>query len=313
MNAPPSFEQKPNSGAIAPFRVKECVVGMDFNVSVEALLRYLNFFAAKIPVESVHFLHVLPVPNLFNLYGEENAITYDETQVNKEVVEKLQFQVSQTITSIEHSRFKIDVKEGNPLETLIETADANNADLVLIGHNVTQTHHGVLTKNFARQVRSNALMVPSKAKNSLKKILIPVDFSQNSAAALRTGIAINNQLEKPAKIGLVHTYHLPANFSAYRFNESKVMEMLEEDRENALHAFIEDHVPKDDRSRIDPILLKHNHYSIGHHIASFAENHKFDLIIMGAKGHSKVSLMLMGSVTEKVLSLTKKIPVLVVK
>jgi nucleotide-binding universal stress UspA family protein len=313
MKTTAKFEQQRGTGSPTPFRVRECLVGMDFNVSVEALMRYLDFFAGQIPVDSVHFLHVLPQPNLFNLYSEENPVSFNEVEVNQEVIEKLRFQIDQSITTIEPSHFKIDVKEGDPLETLIETATELNADLVMIGHNVTQTHHGILTKNFARQVKSNALVVPSHAKYSLKKILIPVDFSENSAAALRTGIAINRQLAKPAKIGVLHTYHLPANFSAYRFNQYKVMEMLEEDRENAIQDFIGEHVPREDRSRTEPILLKHDHQSIGLHIASFAEKHKYDLIIMGAKGHSKVELLLMGSVTEKVLSLTRKVPVLVVK
>ena len=30
---------------IPPFRVKECLIGVDFNVSIEALLHYFNFFA----------------------------------------------------------------------------------------------------------------------------------------------------------------------------------------------------------------------------------------------------------------------------
>ena len=45
----------------------------------------------------------------------------------------------------------------------------------------------------------------------------------------------------------------------------------------------------------------------------YAYDKKADLIVMGAKGHSQVELLLMGSVTEKVLAVNESIPTLVVK
>jgi nucleotide-binding universal stress UspA family protein len=44
-----------------------------------------------------------------------------------------------------------------------------------------------------------------------------------------------------------------------------------------------------------------------------AESRDVNLVVMGAKGHSKVELVLMGSVTEKVVRETESIPVWVVK
>ena len=147
----------------------------------------------------------------------------------------------------------------------------------------------------------------------MKKILVPVDFSINSAEAMRKAVAISKQLDEPAQITALHNYEPPANYSAYRFNQTKLLAMIKEDREKALQHFLEEHVPEADRHTIEPCLLQHQHQRIGSNISSFAEKYNFDLIVMGAKGHSRVALLLMGSVTEKVLSLTKKVPVLVVK
>ncbi len=54
-------------------------------------------------------------------------------------------------------------------------------------------------------------------------------------------------------------------------------------------------------------------FSFGEDIMKYSDENKGDLLVMGARGHSKVHLLLIGSVTEKVLSLTKRTPVLVVK
>jgi len=308
-----SVENRTSVPPVEPFRVKQCLVGLDFDGSLEALLGYLNFFSGQIPVESADFLHVLPSPSLFDVSEENNEDFLQEAALGLEVEEKLRLQVHQTFGDADLPKIHVEVKVGGPLEQLLKTARSQKSDLVVIAHNGDKAHHSILTKNFIRQVGGNVLVVPDKAKKSLKKILIPVDFSPNSAQALRTGVAINKQLKKPAKIAVLHTYQLPANFSAHRFNESRVLEMLESDRKQALSNFIEEHIPAEDRTRIEPILLKDNRFSIGQYIASFAENHKFNLVIIGAKGHSKVALLLLGSVTEKLISTTKKVPVLVVK
>jgi nucleotide-binding universal stress UspA family protein len=52
---------------------------------------------------------------------------------------------------------------------------------------------------------------------------------------------------------------------------------------------------------------------IGSYIMDTVTDAGADLVVMGAKGHSHVERLLMGSVTEKVLALTTQIPVLVVK
>ena len=52
---------------------------------------------------------------------------------------------------------------------------------------------------------------------------------------------------------------------------------------------------------------------IPHYIKEYAEENEVDFIVMGAKGHSKVELLLLGSVTEKLLSINNSIPTLIVK
>lgn len=303
-----------NHNTIHPYRVRQGLIGLDFDETSQNLLRYLAMFSSKVPIEAVHFLHVVPKHNLFNVFEEEESdLLSQSVGIDKELINKLKLQVKTNFPVQEKMKIKVEVREGDPLEELLETADKIKSDMVIIGQNAERNHHGILGKNFARQIWNNALVVPSKVRMSLKNILVPVDFSPNSAEALRAAVAINKNLETPASISVLHNYQLPANFSAYRFNQEKVMEMLKEDRKNALDNFIQEHVPAEDSKSLKPILLGNNHFSVGQYIHAFAEKRKFDLIVMGAKGHSKVALLLLGSVTEKVISLTKHVPVLIIR
>ncbi len=303
-----------NSNAIHPLRIRQGLVGLDFDQTSEQLLKYLTLFSGKVPHEAVHFLHVVPRQNLFNLFDEEEPQSQGfYSGVDKELIHKLKLLVKTNFPTQEKVKVRVEVREGDPLEELLDTTDKIKSDLVVIGQNTERDHHGILGKNFARQIWSNALIVPDKVRLSLKKILVSVDFSPNSAEALRAAVALNKNLEKPASVTVLHSYRLPANYSAFRYNREKVLVMIKEDREKALDLFVKEHVPPEDRKHLKQVLIGESHQSIGQQIHSFAEKRRFDLIVMGAKGHSKVALLLLGSVTEKVISLVRRIPVFIVR
>jgi nucleotide-binding universal stress UspA family protein len=89
-------------------------------------------------------------------------------------------------------------------------------------------------------------------------------------------------------------------------------EMMEKNRRDAFHDFLQKEIPAY-HDEIETILVPRMKPGIGTYIMETADEVNADLIVMGAKGHSQVERLLMGSVTEKVLALTTQLPVLVVK
>jgi nucleotide-binding universal stress UspA family protein len=304
---------KVGSNHILSYKVRKMLVGLEMDSIDDAVLKYLHHFAAHIPVHAVQFIHVVPKPDIFNLFEEEEIESF-HLPIDPDLESRVARKVHSTFSGSENeTRIKIELREGNPLEQLLDSAEEQKADLVVIGQKADIRHHGITAKNFARQVWSNALLIPQKVKPGLRRILVPVDFSNHSAEALRTAIAINKCLQKPAEITALHLYNLPGAFSVYRFNRLKIKELTEADRKNAMADFIREHVPEKYRASLKTVVMDHDHLRIGEHLTAFAQKNKSDLIVMGAKGHSKVALLLLGSVTEHVLSLSKQIPVLLVK
>ena len=126
-------------------------------------------------------------------------------------------------------------------------------------------------------------------------------------------IGIAKQLITPAQVVCLNVYEMP-NFAS--FNISKTREqfrvMIEEDRMEALDAFLYSYAPED-KERIQKVLLQREMPWVPHYIMEYANNKNIDFIVMGAKGHSKVELLFIGSVTEKLLMLNDSIPTLIVK
>jgi nucleotide-binding universal stress UspA family protein len=90
------------------------------------------------------------------------------------------------------------------------------------------------------------------------------------------------------------------------------MKMVEHNRREALQRFIQLEIPEQAHS-IDVRLIPKMKPGIGHYLMEVAEEVNADLIVIGARGHSRVERLLIGSVTEKVLAMTTRIPVFVIK
>ncbi|WP_439132918.1 universal stress protein [Polaribacter sp.] len=142
----------------------------------------------------------------------------------------------------------------------------------------------------------------------MKKILVPIDFSEKSEFASKMAARIAK--ESKSKVYLLHMIELPTGImdmgagTNFSIPESmlylrKVKERMLEFKKLFFHKKTEvQHA----------IRFQHPHEGI----LKYADKIKADLIIMGSKGHSDFEEILIGSNTEKVVR-TSKAPVLVVK
>ena len=135
-----------------------------------------------------------------------------------------------------------------------------------------------------------------------KRILCPLDFSENSQVAL--GYASSLAKEAGAKLFLVHVddSQVPydAGFAAYVAppnNREALMEQL---------MVI--------KPTLDDVAYEHQ-LLLGHPadaIVDFATEHRIDLIVMGTHGRTGVARLVMGSIAEAVVR-RAECPVLTVK
>jgi nucleotide-binding universal stress UspA family protein len=289
---------------------QRCLVGVDFDEALEPLLRYLEYFLSKVHCQRLQLAHVhreLPV------FGMADLLPDVRTEADQETERKIRDLSDTLMPHFPATATEVAVLHGNPLEMLLGAAADMAANLLVIGKKSTDAHHGILARNLVRQSSMLALVVPHQAKPSLRKILVPVDFSPNGIAAFHAALSLAGQLAERPQIDIIHAYEVPGSFGTFRFNQERVIQLLEDDRVAALDQFIDENVPADWRQHIGKVLLKHTHYSVGEQLSVFAHRHAYDLIVMGAKGHSKVSRLLLGSVTEKILAATSEVPVLIIR
>lgn len=114
----------------------------------------------------------------------------------------------------------------------------------------------------------------------IKKILVPVDFSEPSKKAVTYGLSL--ALEFEARLVLAHITQYDA--LAYETAKSQLLEL----------------VPPELRARLNfEIIVKAG--DIRAELLAIAEEKEIDLVVMGSRGRSYFERLLLGSVTERLL------------
>ena len=299
---------------IKAFKVKKLMAALELGYTDETILQFLNFLSNAVPIERAYFLHVIPPFGLFDhLLVKRPQPLADQYDLCEKVALQMESKVKEVIAKEPDINIEYDVFEGDPLEELLQNSAEVNADLTIIGQKTSTKSHGIFANRLARRLKSNALIIPDQAKPSMKKILVPVDFSPNAVKALQTAMAIKKQMKELVDIVCLHVYTMP-DFSAYQISKSQdqFRQIIEKDRKAAFKLFI-DNFAGDDREAVQTVLIEKDLPWIPHYIMSYARENEIDFVVMGAKGHSKIERLLMGSVTEKWLSINEHIPTLIVK
>jgi len=294
------------------FRIESILAGLELGPSDVPMLSYLDFIATQIPIGRINFVHIIPRVRLFTSAEEEQSFFEEQYQRTDELNEQIKEKVQGWGFAKRTAHIDYDIRIGNPLEELLNQAKDLKPGLVIIGQRKKKSHHGILARNLARKVNSNALIIPEQAAHQLDHILVPVDFSNHSVKALRLALNLRKWLHQKPRVSCLHIYELPNLPMDRTPSRAKVRGLLKEDRKAAFQAFLMRHFPAE-VGKIEIELIQKNGEPISRHIQKFALANQVDMTVMGALGHSRVELLLMGSVTEKYLNLNQQIPTLIVK
>ena len=305
----------PNVAApdILPYRVREMMVALKLASTDQVILDYLDFFSAKIPVRAVYFEHVLPLVDLYSPNPGEDADLLSHYELNMEAIEAMREELAAHPISERVEHFGFEVQKGNPLEELLKNAAEVMTDLLVIGQKAGVHAHGILARNLVRKVTTHALVIPEKTQPGLSRILVPIDFSKYSIRALRMALSIKEAVQDEVTIEAVHVYEMP-NLSIHKLPKSfaQFKAMVEADRQEAFGYFMDTYFANH-REAVTLRLIEQDGPGIARFIRAYADDNATDLIIMGAKGHSQVERLLLGSVTEKLCATNEHIPLMIVK
>jgi nucleotide-binding universal stress UspA family protein len=197
-------------------------------------------------------------------------------------------------------------EEGETYERIVDLADAENSDMIVMGRRgmsgLERTLVGSTTARVIGHSQRDVLVVPEGTSIGWKSILFATDGSQYSEAA--TNKAIDIAKSYGSELNVVSVVDVTDEFIARAPGAlddlvKKAKSIVEDVKNKAISEGI----------KAEGIVKEGDAYKS---IVDIAEKQKADAIIMGSHGRTGLKRLLMGSVTERVIG-HAPCPILVVK
>jgi nucleotide-binding universal stress UspA family protein len=246
----------------------------------------------------LHILHVVDTAG-FKPLGPGSSRSRDTdskaTQA-REALRRLALEVSVTFDLTA----SVEVATGAPFETLMRAGES--ADLVVLGRRGHRRfkawREGRTVDRMLRICRRPVLVVKTPAQAPYRRVLVPIDFTPTSDAALRVADRMRGKSD-------LHVFHaLQSNREAVLRDADVAEPVIRESRpmeEGALNAHI--------RRRVAGLGVNSTttRYALAYGPAErtallHAQGLGADLIVVGRQGRSTLAGFLMGSVSRRILS-----------
>jgi len=143
--------------------------------------------------------------------------------------------------------------------------------------------------------------------NEVKKILVPVDFSDNSQKVFESAVNVAGKFG--AEVICIFVVQSFEDYSGFFVPHMPIVQFQEEmqgSAEKKMAEFLEENLPKG-LAGSSKVLIG----DVGEEIVGFAAREGVDMIIMGTHGYKGLERVLFGSVAEQVVK-TAPCPVLTV-
>ncbi|MFW5760753.1 MAG: universal stress protein [Cyclobacteriaceae bacterium] len=284
-------------------QLKRILICLDNSETDEYILKFSKIVFDTFTCESLYFLHVAKSLDL----PEEVIKKYPDliAPVDEAVAHNLSFRINQYF---EPNQYHIGLVEGDITTEILKYTKRKNVDLLVMGHKKGQGTSDVIQRRIAKLSNASLLLVP-EYEIYLHPIVVPVDFSINSAMALN--LAISFAKINQAEIFTLHVYHIPSGYHKTGKSYEEFAQVMENNAREDYKKFIAG-IDKQGVKISDHYLLDDDHKNADK-ITEFVKQKNAGLIIIGSKGRTAMASLIIGSVAEKVIYLNKAIPVLIVK
>ncbi|GAB3651944.1 hypothetical protein GCM10028791_21250 [Echinicola sediminis] len=287
------------------------LVGLDLSEMDNNVIAYVSNYVKIHPsVEIIYFVHVvnnLELPeDIRKKYGDF-LLPNDET-----IKYEMKQEVSKYPDSFKNIQVEYEVLEGAPLKQLLHWSKVKLIELIVAGKKEPHKGTGIVMEKLARKSRCSILFVTPGQKELLpsKRILVPVDFSRRTDAILEVVREFSANVPGLKIIGL-KVVNVPTGYYKIGKTFEEFAEiMVENEKENWVKYQESRHL---DDLDIEMHFEPKHHENIAKIIFDFAQRQDASLIVMGSKGQTEASVLLLGSVAEKLISYDYQIPLLLLK
>ncbi len=248
----------------------------------------------------LHALHLGPLDTLRGLLGDSGA------QIGQHLEDAARDSLGALLADPAHHRgvaASLRIEAGAPVDVITASADAEDADLLVVGaRGEAFLRHGLLGSTASRLLRCTAarpvLVVKQPPHEPYRRVLAPVDFSPGSVQSVR----LARRLVPTAHIVLIHVFNVPFEGKLTLAGVDQV----------AIHAYRRKQ-REESLQRLHVLAaaagLEAGQYSVlvprgdpAQQVIAQEQEQDADLILVGKHGTELTEELLLGSVTKRILN-----------
>ncbi len=280
--------------ALAPI-----IAGIDFSAASPAVLRQA-VHAAGLHGALVITVHVLDSGSLAHRAASGGANPGGDLLL-AQTRRKLEALVDAEAPG---SGIRVEVRAGAPAEELQRLVQETGASLLVIAANdLTKKRLGSIASRCVRSAPCDVMVIRDWQEGSFAKIVVCTDFSPSSARALERGISL--AAEQGARLEIVHVMYPPSRDiwgEVLEHAADSPLTYAEECRADAdrdMQRFLAPHAAALAEIEHHPVILESisSSMALTHHV----QDSGADLVVLGTRGHSKLSSFFLGTNAERLL------------
>lgn len=281
------------------------MLALDRSELDRALLEYTFKMAAVLEPQHISIIHIFPDFEASDKLRKELGI--DGLAPDELLRKEIRNELEEFMPEGFEDRIDLIVVEGKLEKQLNHWAKVREMDLLILGRKAHREGGGLVPRRVARNVACDVLFVPP-VDFSLKRLVVPVDYSKASLNATYAAMAIRKANED-SDIELYNSCYMPSHMFYESMAGRDLVDMLKESSWEEMDEFAKKAGLENYLHRID----SDRHRKASAKITAVMREQEADLVIMGAKGKTALQGMILGSVTEGVCHDLHDIPLLIVK
>jgi nucleotide-binding universal stress UspA family protein len=280
--------------------MKKWMVGLDLTEFDDHLIGYTHYLSRFFDPEEIVFVHVkksVEIPSRFRKVEEKSR------EDIKEEMEKKVF----ALFDPKLSPVKCEVHAGNPSFELWRETYLHHTDLFIVGEKKQEYGRRITPEKFIKKSFCSVLFVPIEASD-IKSVWVPVDLSENSRDAVEVASHFN-ELHDGGKLYCHYVFETPNLNLIKEELHQEYIDFYREESEKGMKSFLEGF----DIPNLETVYTQWTKEDVANHIQEEAESHDADIIVMTSRGHSGITNLLLGSTSNELITLEKKLPLLILK
>jgi len=280
-------------------RYRKILVAVDGSDSSKNAFRQ----ACKIARDDKSWITVLTAIPLFEDQFDVLSMKEKVSRTLREEGDKILAGIKK-VAEEEDAYIRIILKEGSPFEVILNSAEENNYDLIVMGRrgisHLERALVGSVTAGVIAHSRRDVLVIPKDAILGWENILLSTDGSKYSAISSNKAI----ELAKSYGSNLTAVSIVDVTDEFYTEAPDAVEELIRKAK-----LYVEDIQKRANGLNINTLVQEGETYEV---ITDLAREFMSNVIVMGSHGRTGVKRFLIGNVAEKVIGYAP-CPVLIAK